>query len=76
MKNRLLLALFVFPLLVTTCSVEQNPTIPPAVDTEAPASPLPSPTLTVPAPTITVELPGAEGTVDAFLDQPCHSGDH
>jgi penicillin-binding protein 2 len=62
MKNRLLLGLLALSLLVTACGDREYKSI---IPTDNPTSPLPTPT--IPPPTATVELPGAEGTVDAFL---------
>jgi penicillin-binding protein 2 len=62
MKNKLFI-LLVLSLLTTTCGGQKEPsTLSP---TDEPPSPLPSPTLSPPTPT--AELPGAEGTVSAFL---------
>jgi penicillin-binding protein 2 len=67
MKHKLSFCLLALSLLLTTCSVEQNPSLPTPEDTVA-SSPLPpSPVPTIAPPTVTVQLPGAEGTADAFL---------
>jgi penicillin-binding protein 2 len=79
MKPRLLLAFILLSLLLITCSSsdegdDDKPSSPqvfvPSTDaTKPPASPFVSPTPSNPPPTLTptVGLPGAEGTVDAFL---------
>jgi penicillin-binding protein 2 len=81
MKPKLLLVLFVLSLLVTTCGggannggdSEPSPSgvsLKPPDETAPPVSPFVSPTATTAPPTATptVSLPGAEGTVDAFLN--------
>lgn len=67
MKHKLSFCLLALSLLLTTCSVEQDPSLPTPEDTVASSSPPPSPVPTVAPPTVTVQLPGAEGTADAFL---------
>ncbi|MGD9098985.1 MAG: penicillin-binding transpeptidase domain-containing protein [Anaerolineae bacterium] len=62
MKNKFFI-LLVLSLLTTTCGGQEKPSLSPPTD--KPPSPLPSPTLSPPTPT--AELPGAEGTVSAFL---------
>jgi penicillin-binding protein 2 len=64
MENRFLLGLLVLSLLVAACGRKEDRSTTP---TGNPASPLPVPTTIPPPPTATAELPGAEGTVDAFL---------
>jgi penicillin-binding protein 2 len=73
MKCRFILVIIVLSLLITTCASDPElPTPTTTSDSEPPTSsstPLASATSTnlPPTPTATVGLPGAEGTVDAFL---------
>jgi penicillin-binding protein 2 len=71
MKKRSFLILLALSLVTVACRGDEAQFIPPLDDeTRAPASPLPSPTITQatsPDPTATMPMPGAEGTVDAFL---------
>lgn len=62
MKKKLVLALLALSLLLTACEDVKI-----SFDTPTSIPPTPSPTPTTPAPTLTVQLPGAEGTVEAFL---------
>jgi len=70
MRNRRILGLIVLSALIASCSRDSgllDVSGPTADDIDTPVTALPTPTHTQQPPTATAEIPGAEGTIDAFL---------